>query len=64
MKTNDFEGFEFETNGKNIIAGEANKVSVYDDGSGLTGDFSEEDGYFNDDMIKAESELDSILKEI
>ncbi|MEA1956294.1 MAG: hypothetical protein U9N02_07365 [Campylobacterota bacterium] len=61
---NDFEGFNFITNGKDIIAGEPENLVTYDDGSGLTGDFSEEDTYFNDDMIVAEKELDLILEEV
>ena len=62
--TEEFNGFDFSTSGKDIIAGEPSKLTIYDDGSGLTGDFSEEDSYFNDDMIKAEQELNSILEEV
>ena len=62
--TNEFEGFEFTTPAKNIIAGDSTKLQVLDDGSGLTGDFSEVDRYFNDDMIKADKEINDILKSI
>ena len=62
--TNEFEGFEFTTPAVNIIAGDSTKLRVLDDGSGLTGDFSEVDNYFNDDMIKADKEINDILKSI
>jgi hypothetical protein len=59
-----FLGFDFEIKGKEIIAEEPEKLIIYNDGSGLTGDFSEEDNYFNDDMKRADRELDNILRGI
>jgi hypothetical protein len=43
--TIEFKGFEFTTPAKNIIAGDSTKLRVLDDGSELTGDFSEVDKY-------------------
>ena len=58
----EFKGFDFITSSDNIIAGDAGKLEIYDDGSGLTGDFSEVDDYFNDDMINSDREINSILR--
>ena len=62
--TNEFEGFEFTTPAKNIIAGDFTKLQVLDDGPGSTGDISKVDKYFNNDMIKADKEINDILKSI
>ena len=62
--TNEFEGFEFTTPAVNIIAGDSTKLQVLDDGSGSTGDISKVDKYFNNDMIKADKEINDILKSI
>jgi len=56
-----FEGFNFITNPKNIIVVNSPKTIIYDDGSGLTGDFSEVDNYFNDEMISSDEEINAIL---
>jgi len=63
-KTDEFEGFDFTTPSENIISGKSDKILVYDDGTGLTGDFSEVDTYFNDEMIKSDKEIDNILRSI
>jgi len=60
----EFEGFDFITPAKNIIAGNTESLVIYDDGSGLTGDFSEVDSYFNDEMIKCDRELNDLLEMI
>lgn len=67
MKTiqqQEFEGFEFITPAESIIAGNIEDLVIYDDGSGLTGDFSEVDNYFNDEMIKCDRELNILLKSL
>jgi hypothetical protein len=59
-----FEGFIFVTPAKNIIAGDTKDLVIYDDGSGLTGDFSEVDNYFNDEMIASDKELNILLNSL
>jgi len=60
----EFLGFDFDVNGIDIISNKSEILSIYNDGSGLTGDFSEEDTYFDDDMKKADEELNNLLKDI
>jgi len=57
----EFKGFDFITNPKSIIVANSPKTTIYDDGSGLTGDFSEVDNYFNDEMIASDEEINIIL---
>ena len=59
----EFKGFDFTTLGKDIIVDDIEKVTIYNDGSGLTGDFSEEDNYYNDNMIKLDKDLNKLLEE-
>jgi hypothetical protein len=56
----DFDGFDFVTDPKSIVVVNTNSV-VYDDGSGLTGDFSEIDNYFNDEMVASDNIINEIL---
>jgi len=63
QKEQEFNGFDFITSGKDIIAGDIEKITVYNDGSGLTCNFSEEDNYYNDDMVKLNKELNQLLEE-
>ncbi len=62
-KEQEFNGFDFTTLGKDIIIDDIEKVTIYNDGSGLTGDFSEEDNYYNDNMIKLDKDLNKLLEE-
>jgi hypothetical protein len=61
IQKQEFEGFNFITPAKNIIAGNTEELVIYDDGSGLTGDFSEVDNYFNDEMIESDRKLNNLL---
>lgn len=60
----EFNGFNFTTDAKKIIVKNSKDTIIYDDGSGLTGDFSETDNYFNDEMIKSDEIINDILKDM
>ena len=61
--TEEFKGFELTIKTSDIIIGKAEELEIYDDGSGLTGDVSSTDHYFNDDMLEADRALDKLLME-
>ena len=64
MGKEEFLGFDFTVKGEDIIVDDPKRVDIHDDDSASTGDISEIDTYFNDTMIKAQNEINEILKQI
>jgi len=58
----EFNGFDYTTKAKEILAGDVEKLTVKDNEQGLTGNISKTDDYFNDDMIASSRIIDEILK--
>ena len=63
MSEMEFEGFEYKISGEDVAI-DLKTAEVFDDGSGLTGDVSDEDNYFDDEMAKADEKINDILKKL
>lgn len=60
-KNEDYNGQIFSVNGSDVVS-DISKIKFHNNSTGLTGDVSREDTFFNEKMSELDKEINQILK--
>lgn len=61
-KYEEFNGFNFSIKGSDVVS-DISKAKIYDSSTGLTGDVTREDTFFNERMSELDEEINQMLRD-